>query len=181
MTLYYNDAPKPWGLFFQDSASPQMEALIELHDIIFFYLMLVLFMVSYILLSIIINFFHKNWLISNKYLNHGQYVPNQKCFNFSKINYSTNTSKNDEEIEGICVYDDPLTTKKILYKENKGKSGIYLWLNKESGLKYIGQSINISNRMGSYFSNSYLKSKQNLFICRVLLKHGHKKFKLIIL
>lgn len=54
-------------------------------------------------------------------------------------------------------------------------------MNKESGLKYIGQSIKISNRMGSYFSNSYLKSKQNLFICRVLLKHGHQKFKLIIL
>lgn len=114
MTLYYNDAPKPWGLFFQDSASPQMEALIELHDIIFFYLMLILFMVSYILLSIIINFFHKNWLISNKYLNHGQYVPNQKCFNFSRRNYSTDTSKKDEEIEGICVYDDPLTKKKYI-------------------------------------------------------------------
>ena len=72
---YLNDAPKPWGLFFQDSASPQMEALVELHDIIFFYLMLILFMVGYILLSIIINFFHKNWLISNKYLNHGKLVP----------------------------------------------------------------------------------------------------------
>lgn len=72
--FYLNDAPKPWGLFFQDSASPQMEALIELHDIIFFYLMLVLFMVGYILLSIIINFFHKNWLISNKYLNHGTLI-----------------------------------------------------------------------------------------------------------
>lgn len=69
---YINDAPKPWGLFFQDSASPQMEALFELHNIICFYLVLILFMVGYILLSIIINFFHKNWLISNKYLNHGK-------------------------------------------------------------------------------------------------------------
>jgi hypothetical protein len=28
----YCDAPRPWGLYFQDSAAPQMEALVELHD-----------------------------------------------------------------------------------------------------------------------------------------------------
>jgi hypothetical protein len=37
------DAPKPWGLYFQDSASPQMEALAELHDNIMFYLFIILF------------------------------------------------------------------------------------------------------------------------------------------
>ncbi|KAJ5538944.1 hypothetical protein N7461_009636 (mitochondrion) [Penicillium sp. DV-2018c] len=26
------DAPTPWGLFFQDSASPQMEGIEELHN-----------------------------------------------------------------------------------------------------------------------------------------------------
>jgi hypothetical protein len=26
------DAPSPWGIYFQDSASPQFEGLIELHD-----------------------------------------------------------------------------------------------------------------------------------------------------
>ena len=26
------DAPRAWGLYFQDSASPQMEALVELHE-----------------------------------------------------------------------------------------------------------------------------------------------------
>ena len=26
------DAPRAWGLYFQDSASPQMEAVVELHD-----------------------------------------------------------------------------------------------------------------------------------------------------
>ena len=28
----YCDAPRPWGIYFQDSAAPQMEALVELHD-----------------------------------------------------------------------------------------------------------------------------------------------------
>jgi hypothetical protein len=26
------DTPRPWGLYFQDSATPQMEGLVELHD-----------------------------------------------------------------------------------------------------------------------------------------------------
>lgn len=39
----YCDAPKPWGMYFQDTASPQMEALTELHDNIMFYLVIILF------------------------------------------------------------------------------------------------------------------------------------------
>lgn len=26
------DAPTPWGIYFQDSATPQMEGLVELHE-----------------------------------------------------------------------------------------------------------------------------------------------------
>jgi hypothetical protein len=39
----YCDAPRPWGLYFQDSAAPQMEGLVELHDNIMFYLIIILF------------------------------------------------------------------------------------------------------------------------------------------
>jgi cytochrome c oxidase subunit 1 len=41
------DAPRAWGLYFQDSASPQMEALIELHDNIMYYLVAILFSVGW--------------------------------------------------------------------------------------------------------------------------------------
>jgi hypothetical protein len=34
------------GLYFQDSASPQMEALVELHDDIMYYLVAILFSVA---------------------------------------------------------------------------------------------------------------------------------------
>jgi len=37
------DSPRPWGLYFQDSATPQMEGLVELHDNIMFYLVIILF------------------------------------------------------------------------------------------------------------------------------------------
>lgn len=43
-SLFNNcDTPKPWGLYFQDSATPQFEGLIELHNNIMFYLVIILF------------------------------------------------------------------------------------------------------------------------------------------
>ena len=68
------DAPRAWGVYFQDSASPQMEALVELHDNIMFYLVIVLFGVGWILVSIIRNYVSSRSPISNKYLNHGTLI-----------------------------------------------------------------------------------------------------------
>lgn len=70
----YCDAPRAWGLYFQDSASPQMEALVELHNNIMFYLVIILFGVGWILLSIIRNYVYSKNAISNKYLNHGTLI-----------------------------------------------------------------------------------------------------------
>ena len=66
------DAPRPWGLYFQDSASPQMEALAELHDNIMFYLFIILIGVGWIMISIIRNYVNNK--ISNKYINHGTLI-----------------------------------------------------------------------------------------------------------
>jgi cytochrome c oxidase subunit 2 len=40
------DEPMPRGINFQDSATPQMEGLVELHDNIMYYLVLILFSVG---------------------------------------------------------------------------------------------------------------------------------------
>ena len=69
-----NDTPEPWGLFFQDNATPQMEGLEELHNNIMFYLAIILFSVTWIIVSIVINYSHKVTKISNKYVNHGTLV-----------------------------------------------------------------------------------------------------------
>lgn len=71
----YCDAPRPWGLYFQDSAAPQMEGLVELHDIIMFYLIIILFGVGWILTSVIRNYASTRSPISHKYLNHGTMCP----------------------------------------------------------------------------------------------------------
>lgn len=66
------DAPTSWGIYFQDSATPQMEGLIELHDSIMYYLVIILFSVGWVLLCIIRNFVGAP--ISHKYLNHGTLI-----------------------------------------------------------------------------------------------------------
>ena len=74
MNLDLNDTPRPWGLYFQDSATPQMEGLVELHDNIMFYLVIILFAVGWILLSAVKTFNHNASPISYKYTNHGTLV-----------------------------------------------------------------------------------------------------------
>ena len=72
--LEYCDTPRPWGVYFQDSATPQMEGLVELHDNILFYLVIILFGVGWILVSIARNYSTEESPISHKYLNHGTLI-----------------------------------------------------------------------------------------------------------
>lgn len=70
----YCDSPSPWGLYFQDSASPLMEGLIELHNNIMYYLVIILFAVGWIMVSIIKNYRYIISPISHKYSNHGTLI-----------------------------------------------------------------------------------------------------------
>nr|YP_008474891.1 cytochrome c oxidase subunit 2 [Diddensiella santjacobensis]AGS44133.1 cytochrome c oxidase subunit 2 [Diddensiella santjacobensis] len=65
----HNDVPTPWGMYFQDTASPIAEGIVELHDTIMYYMVIVLCLVTYILLSIIR--IYKNSIFTYKYLVHG--------------------------------------------------------------------------------------------------------------
>jgi Cytochrome C oxidase subunit II, transmembrane domain len=47
------DVPLAWGLYFQDGASPSFEGIVDLHNRIMFYLVVVLFGVSWVMLSIL--------------------------------------------------------------------------------------------------------------------------------
>lgn len=67
-----NDAPYPWQIGFQDPASPGFSGIIDLHNSVFFYLVLIIFSVFWIL-GVIVFLFKKN-LISAKYLNHATFA-----------------------------------------------------------------------------------------------------------
>lgn len=108
---YFNiirlDAPTPWGLFFQDSATPQMEGIEELHNSIMFYLAIILFTVTWMMITIIKSFISSKSYISHKYMNHGINVPIQKCFKCKNLfiynNSTTSFSKNSLKNEIIFV------------------------------------------------------------------------------
>ena len=68
------DAPRPWGLYFQDSGTPQMEGLVELHDNILFYLVIILFAVMWILVSILRMNKNNGAVISHRFIGHGTFV-----------------------------------------------------------------------------------------------------------
>jgi cytochrome c oxidase subunit 2 len=67
----YNDAPQPWQLGFQDAAAPGFTGIVELHNTIFFYLIVICVGVFWVLFSLIFNFNSKNSPFVHKYMNHG--------------------------------------------------------------------------------------------------------------
>jgi len=70
----FSDIPLAWGLYFQDGASPSFEGIVELHNRIMFYLVLILFGVSWVMLSIMTNFNKKNNPLVYRHLNHGTLI-----------------------------------------------------------------------------------------------------------
>uniref|UniRef100_UPI0030DE8121 cytochrome c oxidase subunit 2 n=1 Tax=Squamanita imbachii TaxID=2976389 RepID=UPI0030DE8121 len=70
-TTIFNDAPEPWQLGFQDTASPSFTGLVTLHNTIGFYLIVISFGVFWILFSSIYYYNSRRNSISHKYLTHG--------------------------------------------------------------------------------------------------------------
>lgn len=68
------DAPEPWQIGFQDGATPTFEGITELHNSIFFYLIVIFIGVSWAMGSIILNFSSDKNPIVYKYLNHGTLI-----------------------------------------------------------------------------------------------------------
>ncbi len=81
----------------------------------------------------------------------------------------------------MITYGDVSSLKLNILEENKGKSGIYMFTNKETKDFYIGQSRNLYNRFLNYFNPAYLKRERNLRIGRALLKYDYSNFSLSIL
>jgi cytochrome c oxidase subunit 2 len=70
----FNDAPQPWQISFQDSAAPAFTGIVELHNTIFFYLIITCVGVFWILGSVMYYYNSKNSPIVLKYLNHGTLI-----------------------------------------------------------------------------------------------------------
>lgn len=87
-------------------------------------------------------------------------------------------------METLFYYNNPAEQKKIIYKDNYKKAGIYVFTHKSTGNKYIGSSLNISQRFVKYFSILTLKGeikRNNSKIYRAILKYGIDQFTLEIM
>jgi len=78
------------------------------------------------------------------------------------------------------TYSNAYIQKESLIEDNKGKAGVYRWINKKNGKTYIGSAVNLARRFYLYYNLEHL-SKNNMTINRALLKYGHSNFSLEIL
>jgi len=75
---------------------------------------------------------------------------NAGCVRGGKIFYST-------KIEAKIFYHNADTQKLQILNENNYKSGVYRWINKETGKSYVGSAINLSKRFYIYYSRLSIK------------------------
>lgn len=91
---------------------------------------------------------------------------------------------NDKNLKGKHKYtkilvDDPFNNRDIILKVTKKQKGVYVWESLEGMHLYVGHSINLYNRISSYFMPSILKTKARR-VLRYLNKHGFRSMKLTI-
>lgn len=66
-------------------------------------------------------------------------------------------------------------------EDNKGKSGIYRWINNISKNTYVGSAADLSKRLNRYYHKSELTKEKARPIDQALIKYGHSNFSLEIL
>jgi group I intron endonuclease len=93
-----------------------------------------------------------------------------------------NNNNNIKIIVPILSYFNIDANKSIIYKENRGKSGIYRLNNLITDKCYVGSSASLSRRFSSYYSIAHLSNKkQSSIINNSILKYGYVNFSLDIL
>lgn len=84
----------------------------------------------------------------------------------------------------VASYPNADKDKQQIIQENRGKSGVYRWVNLENDKSYIGSSTNLGKRFTNYFSITYLErevKRTNSVIYMALIKYGYFAFRLEIL
>ncbi len=90
----------------------------------------------------------------------------------------------EKAVTPVKFYPNAWHDKSLIYRDNKGKSGIYLWRKLDSNKKYVGSAKDLRCRFKNYFHKSYIiaqlkKGKSKIYSS--LLKNGYDKFSLEIL
>lgn len=101
-----------------------------------------------------------------------------------KIMIKKENLRNNIDIIPLLSYPDANKCKTLIFKQNKGKSGIYRWNILVTDKSYIGSAKCLSKRFRIYYSLTSLKTKLNKgssIIYSALLKYGYLNFSLDII
>lgn len=104
-------------------------------------------------------------------------------FAFSPILLCEAIDPTDLISRAVKLYDNGELMKNQIIQDNLGKSGVYCWVNNQTGDYYIGSSVDLGRRFKEYFSIAYLTNtlnRGNSIICYALLKYGFSFFTMII-
>jgi hypothetical protein len=122
-------------------------------------------------------FFYK---VDNDNNNLSLNVHNDPNLNGNQNFNDNNEHKNDKKHNYIKVLvDDPFNNRNIILNVTKSQKGIYIWETLDRKHMYVGHSINLYNRISSYFMPSILKTKARR-VLRYLNKYGFNNIKLTI-
>lgn len=118
-------------------------------------------------------------MVNNKILFSTSYIFNL-CNNYTNYNIIiTDDNNNEDKIpKYIKVFvKNPFSNRNVILKVAKNQKGIYVW--EDNKHIYVGHSINLYNRISSYFMPSILKTKARK-VLRYFNKHGFNNANLTI-
>lgn len=116
----------------------------------------------------------------NRHLIYKLFLTKKVTKNFFNKNIINDKVAQAVVVTPVHVYDNADILKFQAISENKGKIGVYRWINNVNGNTYIGSSAYLGNRLGNYFSINYI-SRSNMLISKALIKYGYSNFTLEIL
>ena len=110
-----------------------------------------------------------------------KFAKSNYSFSHISINNDNNpNSLNDKGPKYTKVYiKDPFNNRKEILKLTKGQKGVYVWESLDGKNKYVGHSINLYNRISSYFMPSILTLGARR-VLRYFNKHGFTNISLTI-
>ena len=95
------------------------------------------------------------------------------------ISYNNSPKKRYKHPYKEFLINDPFNNRSEIAKVAKGEKGVYLFEIKSKNLKYVGSSINLYNRVCSYFMSSIL-TKSDRKVLRYFNKYGFKHVNLTL-
>jgi hypothetical protein len=98
--------------------------------------------------------------------------------NNNNDDYNNDDNKNDNIPKYTKIYiENPFINRNLIVKVAKNQKGVYIW--EDNKHLYVGHSVNLYNRISSYFMPSILKTKARR-VLRYFNKYGFKNANLTI-